>query len=147
MLGPDLSGLTICVAREHVVAAPQEGTVRTLLEASGAAGDLASQLQDVATKLDIDRPIGLGYSNSLGPVGKLYERVAGLTAREQAKSMTIPELLRIFHIDANDLKVDELRSKLPREADLAKLFGSSIDGAAQAEDGWLLKGVVTRKAE
>lgn len=159
VLGPDLSGLTICVARDYVVAAPKADVVERLVARQHHIQSLGSQAQSLASQgpanpfrrvveeLGVDRPIGLGYSNSLGPIGNLYERVAGLTAREQAKSMAIPELLRIFHINASEVKIDELRSKLPRGRELTQLFGRSIDAAQQVEDGWLLKGVVLRKAD
>ena len=152
VLGPDLSSLTVCVANDYIVAAPNERALRQLVDPSPFnAGEVAASvdnpLQKVAAALGVKEPIGLGYSESLGPIGNLYERVAGLTARDEAKSMTIPELLRIFHLDVNEAKVHELRSKLPRGNELAELFGQSLDAAESAEGGWLLKGIVKRKAE
>lgn len=148
VLGPDLSGLSLCLARGYFIAAPKESALRKLLSAKRgqASPSLTKQMQDAAQKLGVTESIGFGCSESLGPIGRLYERVAGLQAQQETTTMAIPELLQMFHIEASDEQIKEMRSKMPRVAELAKLFGGSVDAGEEVEDGWFIQGIVWNRS-
>jgi|GEM_PF-3787231 len=148
VLGPDLSGLCLCLARGYFIAAPKEDALRSLLSAKqdDSSPSLTQQMQEASQKLGITESIGFGCSESLGPIGRLYERVAGLQARQDAKAAAIPEVLKMFHIEASDEQINEMRSKLPRVVELAKLFGGSVDAAEEVEDGWFVQGIVWNRS-
>lgn len=145
ILGPDLSGLSICLAHGYLMSCPNEDTLRKVLSASKndtRSDSFSKRLRDAAQSLNAQQPIGIGFSQNLGQIGDLYQRILG---NETNSPTIVPELLRAFQFDANDREIKTFQSKLPSTKVVSSLFGRSIDSAEDNNDGWLLKGTVSRK--
>jgi hypothetical protein len=147
ILGPDLSGLSICIAHNHLISCPSETTLRDILSrTNGSTGsEFQSQLQTAAEELNVTKPVGIGFSKNLGQVGNLYQRILGEQSAKSKNPTIVPELLRAFQLEVNDREIKKFQSKLPSTKVVSSLFGRSIDAAEDANDGWLLKGVIYRK--